>query len=263
MRLAAPGESSIRVDLSQIDAVFAGGYYIVCTGSDAPTYSEIQAVYGQKRLQKQEVVQQLVQLTHRILEQSREEQQHATQSRLSTHERLMYELQVLINRSDLISNPRHEHLVQEIDIARRQILMGGSYDDMAVMRSLQAIAEDQGMSLAGSSVSGRFISEISDHTGDSAHVPAEAQAEQPQAQVQVAGSMMAHTALAQDALPEMEDFYGLHYLDTFSAYDVMGIGGRKQLRHLFFAKELYNGLLELDLAPKQEPEPSELILQNN
>ena len=133
------------------------------------------------------------------------------------------------------------HLAHELDIARKQVLNGGAIDDYALMQTLQEIASIQGFSAAGTSMRGRFASDIFN------------EAEQEQAPASIPAPESSPSSTGQDSNPE-----NLRDYEQFYAYFISDIGGVKHNPSYFFAKKVISSILAHDLVQEQEQDSSSL-----
>lgn len=238
----------ITADINLLNAVFSGGYYIAYY-DEASLPQDVRVRTEQKRVRKKEEQLFFAQLAQHLCELRKPLPETEHEYKQSRHEKLMDELQAMILRSDLVSHQHQEHIKHEIDVARTQLLRGGSFDETILMQTLQEIAADQGFSLSGSSVvSGRFVADI--YTPEEPTVP-----ERPETAV------VTHAAPVSDPLFPTEselDFYSLHLIDRFCAYDISEIGFYRHVRASFFAQELSRLLLESDNAPHTEQDVAEI-----
>lgn len=241
-----PSPSRLLAGEDLANAVFSGGYFIILTEFELLPLNDVETRVQQKRNRKNEEALQLAALARQLSENqdtSPVPQKETTEEAAKVaHERLMQELQALVDRSALVQNPHEQHLKHELEIARRELLRDGSLDDTIIMQTLQEIAELQGLSGAGNSAAGIFVSETID--------PPEPE-----------NVRYSTPPLWPDALPEGEvpDFYQGRQ-EHFSAYDVAGIGGWLHSPSYFFASKLKENLLELDNVPQQEATSNEIVL---
>lgn len=240
---ASPSSLPLHLSQPDFDAVFAGGYYIMYVDASSSQYCEIKTKASQRRIRKKEEILQLANLTRQIIENCKTlPAPQEVDPRIQRHEMLMQELQALVNRSGLVQNPHEEHLRHELDIARQQLLRNGSFDENVVMQTLQEIASEQGLSLAGSRASGKFFSEIT--------VPSEHEFSQVEA---VSGVPNESAVAAEDN----SDFFHIHYLDRFSAYNIAEIGFFGPKHGGFFAYKLKDALQKAEELPHPEQTSSE------
>lgn len=249
-RSAPISAPQLTADLSLLNAVFSGGYYIAYY-DEASLPGDLRVRTEQKRIRKKEEQLFFAQLAQHVCELQKMPPEAEQDYRQSRHARLMDELQAMILRSDLVGHQHREHVKHEIDVARTQLLRGGSFDDTILMQTLQEIAADQGFSLAGSSiVSGRFVADI--YTPDEPATP-----EKPDVV-----ATTAHAVPISDPLFPTEaelDFYSLHLIDRFCAYDISEIGFSRHTQASFFARELSRLLLETDNSPRTEQDAAEIV----
>lgn len=240
---------TIAESAPQFDAIFSGGYYIVYSRDDWFSFSDVSptAAPVQKRMRKTDEMLQLATVTRQLLEQQmfRIAEDTITRDVPNTTRRdaLLGELHTLLNKSGLIHNQHQQHLKNEIDVARQQVLRGGGIDDYALMQTIQEIASLQGLS-AGGSVAGKFVADIINtpepesaaiaHPVASAHPPSVFEEEAP-------------------------DAFFFRPLEQFHAYDIAEIGGFRHQHSFFFARKLMKSLKDLDHLTKKEQDSSEIM----
>lgn len=246
LRSLQQGEQIRFSDHSLVDAVFSGGYFIVLVDENtSPAILRTTTAQTHRNRKKEEILRlaNLVReatssdlpksLRSGSLDQTSlpETQNIAAPQR----ERLIADLQTLITISNYNNTEFDRHLAHELDIARKQVLSGGAIDDYALMQTLQEIASIQGLSVAGTSMRGRFTSDIFN------------EAEQEQAPATIPAPATQDSG--QENLKDYEQFY---------AYFISDVGGEKHHPSYFFAKKIIDSILANDLVKEQEQDSSTL-----
>lgn len=242
LRSLRAGEHVRFSDHTLVDAIFSGGYYIVLVDENvSPAILRTTTAQMQRNRKKEEILRlaNLVReatysdlpksLKSGSLDQTLLPETQAISA--PQRERLIADLQTLITVSNYNNTEFDRHLAHELDIARKQVLNGGAIDDYALMQTLQEIASIQGLSVAGTSMRGRFTSDIFN----------EPEPEQSPAAIAAPAT--------QDSLKDYEQFY---------AYFISDVGGEKHHPSYFFAKKIVESILANDQAQKQEQDSSTL-----
>ncbi len=250
-RALKQGEQIRFSDHSLVDAVFSGGYFIVLINENTSPAILRSGTAQTTRNRKREEILRLANLVReatscdapKSLRTGSPDQASLPETQAIAapqRERLITDLQTLIAISNFNNTDFDRHLARELDIARKQVLNGGAIDDYALMQTLQEIASIQGLSVAGTSMRGRFASDIFN----------EAEPEQAPAAIPAPEAASGHsTDTPQESLKDYEQFY---------AYFISDIGGAKHHPSYFFAKKMIDSILANDLAQKQEQDSSTL-----
>lgn len=251
LRSLAAGESVRFSDQSLVDAVFSGGYFIVLVDENTSPAILRTTTAQTTRNRKREEVLRLANLVReatssdlpKSLKSGSLDQTSLPETQgigAPQRERLIADLQTLIAISNYNNTDFDRHLAHELDVARKQVLSGGGIDDYALMQTMQEIASIQGFSMAGTSMRGRFTSDIFNA------------AEPEQAPAAIAAPEASATAAKADSPENLKDY------EQFYAYFISDIGGEKHHPSYFFAKKIIDSILANDAVKEQEQDSSTL-----